>query len=217
MKAKTTDPMEEEFQYTLNNLWRARRLVDLSKEIKTPKETRSDLLGAAVVFLHATLEEFLRGAALREWFKLDDENLKSALKRYARLSSRNIKISLLDLVDKRQESIESIIQQEVESFLYQDISFNSLDEIEKFLELIKISVQDLKKEIGQEHFDNIQSLIRKRHSVAHQADCSQLDFDQTLVWGKSLLVFLTRLSESLGLNVKYGEELKNISFKGEES
>jgi len=217
MKAKILDPMEEEFQYTLNNLWRARRLVDLSKEIKTPEETRSDLLGAAVVFLHATLEEFLRGVALREWFKLEDENLKSALKSYARLSSRNIKVSLIDLVDKRKESVESIIQQEVESFLYQDISFNSLDEIEKFLELIKISVEDLRKEIGREHFDNIQSLIRKRHSVAHQADCSQLDFDQTLVWGKSLLVFLTRLSGSLGLNVEYSEELKKISFKGEEA
>ena len=212
MKTKMTELMEEEFQYTVKNLWRARRLVDFSKEIKTPEETRSDLRGAAIVFLHATLEEFLRGVALREWFKLNDENLKSALKRYPRLNTRNIKISLLDLVDKRQESIESIIQEEVESFLYQDISFNSLDEIEKFLELINVSVQDLKEEIGQEHFDNLQSLIRKRHSVVHQADCSQLDFDQTLVWGKSLLAFLTRLSESLGLNVKYGEELKNISF-----
>lgn len=208
--------MEEEFQYTLNNLWRARRLVDLSKTVNASNETRNDLLGSAIVFLHATLEEFLRGAALREWFKLDDEDLKAALKRYSRLNSRNIKIPLVELVDQRQKSIESLIQQEVESFLYQDISFNSLDEVEKFLELIKISVKDLKEEIGQEHFDNIQSLIRKRHSVAHQADCSQLDFDQILVWGKSLLVFLTRLTKSLSLNVKYGEELNKISFKGDE-
>jgi hypothetical protein len=209
--------MEEEFQYTLNNLWRARRLVDLSKEIESPAETRGDLLGSAIVFLHATLEEFLRGVALREWFKLDNQELKAALKKYSRLNNRSIRVSLIDLVEQREDPIETLIHREVESFLYQDISFNSLDEVEKFLDLIKVPVDEIKDEIGQEHFDNIQSLIRKRHSVAHQADCSQLDYDQILVWGKSLLIFLTQLAKFLNLNVEYGRELNKISFKRDQN
>jgi hypothetical protein len=209
--------MEEEFQYTLNNLWRVRRLVDLSKEIESPEETRDDLLGSAIVFLHATLEEFLRGVALREWFKLDSQELKTALRKYSRLNNRNIKISLIDLVEQREDPIETLIHQEVESFLCQDISFNSLDEVEKFLDLIKVPVDEIKSEIGQEHFDNIQSLIRKRHFVAHQADCSQLDYDQILVWGKSLLIFLAQLAKYLSLNVEYGKELNKISFKREQN
>lgn len=209
--------MEEEFQYTLNNLWRARRLVDLSKEVESPEETRNDLLGSAIVFLHATLEEFLRGVALREWFKLNNEDLTVVLQKYSRLNNRNIKVSLIELVEQRENPVETLIHQEVESFLYQDISFNSLDELEKFLGLIKVSVDEIKDEIGQEHLDNIQSLIRKRHSVVHQADCSQLDYDQILVWGKSLLTFLTQLAKSLSLNVEYGEELSKVSFKRDQN
>ncbi|WP_414551282.1 HEPN domain-containing protein [Anabaena sp. CCY 0017] len=204
--------MKEEFIYTLDNLWRAKRLIELSKKIEAD-EIRNDLLGCGVVFLHATLEEFLRCIALKQWFLLADESLKIVLKRYPRLNSRNIKVSLLELVDKRPHNIESLIEEEVRCFLYQDMNFNSLDEVEKFLDLINISVKKFAEEKGKEHCDNIESLIRKRHLVAHQANCSQLDYEQILVLGKSLQIFIFYLGNDLGLNVEFNEQLKSISFK----
>jgi hypothetical protein len=102
---------EKDFKYTLNNLWRSRRLIDLAKETEIPEQTQNDLLGAAIVFLHATLEEFLRGVAIREWIKLNDEDLKNVLRKYSRLNTRNIKINLVESVEQRNATIKTFIKE----------------------------------------------------------------------------------------------------------
>jgi hypothetical protein len=102
---------EKEFKHTLNNLWRSRRLIDLAKETEIPEQTQNDLLAAAIVFLHATLEEFLRGVAIGEWLKLNDEDLKNVLRKYSRLNTRNIKINLVESVEQRNATIKTFIKE----------------------------------------------------------------------------------------------------------
>ena len=58
---------KEDLKNTIGNLWRARRFIDLASNLEEQDENSADLLGAAIVFLHATLEEYLRIIALREW------------------------------------------------------------------------------------------------------------------------------------------------------
>jgi phosphoribosyl 1,2-cyclic phosphodiesterase len=206
---------EQEFNYTLNNLWRSRRLIDLTENTEIEKETQNDLLGAAIVFLHATLEEFLRGIAIRQWLKLNDDDLKKVLSKYSRLNTRNIKINLVKSVERRNDVIEKFIQEEIKNFVYQDMNFNSFEEVKDFLKITNIkyneSVQaELKLE--EKDYTNIDLLIRKRHGVAHQAECSNLDLEQVLVWAKSLQKLLLNLSQSLGLKIEYREKLKQIVF-----
>ncbi len=211
---------EKEFKHTLNNLWRSRRLIDLAKETEIAKETQNDLLGAAIVFLHATLEEFLRGVAIREWLKLNDEDLKNVLRKYSRLNTRNIKINLVELVERRNATIETLIKEEIKSFVCQDMNFSSYKEVKDFLALAKISFNEnvqAELKLEEKDFNNIESLIRKRHGVAHQAECSNLDIEQVLVWAKSLQHFLFNLAQSLGLEMKYREELKTIVFTATKS
>ncbi len=211
---------EKEFKHTLNNLWRSRRLIDLAKETEIAKETQNDLLGAAIVFLHATLEEFLRGVAIREWLKLNDEDLKNVLRKYSRLNTRNIKINLVELVERRNATIETLIKEEIKSFVCQDMNFSSYKEVKDFLALAKIPFNEnvqAELKLEEKDFNNIESLIRKRHGVAHQAECSNLDIEQVLVWAKSLQHFLFNLAQSLGLEMKYREELKTIVFTATKS
>ena len=211
---------EKEFKHTLNNLWRSRRLIDLAKETEIPEQTQNDLLGAAIVFLHATLEEFLRGVAIREWIKLNDEDLKNVLRKYSRLNTRNIKINLVDSVERRNATIETFIKEEIKSFVYQDMNFNSFKEVKDFLDLTRITFNEnvqAELKLEEKDFTNIELLLRKRHGVAHQAGCSNLDLEQVLVWAKSLQHFLFNLAQSLGLEMKYREELKTIVFTATKS
>lgn len=206
---------KEDLMHAINNLWRARRFIDLALTMDENDEKRADLLGAAIVFLHATLEEYLRLVAIQEWVKLDKEKLQSVIKQYNRLGNKNVKLSLLEIVDFRDKTFESVLVDEIQAFLYQGMSFNSLEEIQAFLKTVNISLSDLASELGQETIDNVSALIYKRHLVAHQANCSNLDTDQVIVWGKSLMKLLIVLSRLFGLNVKYIEELKVIRFRNE--
>lgn len=206
---------KEDLRHAINNLWRSRRFIDLASSMEEGDEKRADLLGAAIVFLHATLEEYLRLVALQEWVKLDKEKLLSVIKQYNRLGNKNVKLSLLEIVDYRDKTFESVLVDEIQAFLYQGMSFNSLEEIQAFLKTVNISLSDLSNELGQETIDNVSALIYKRHLVAHQANCSNLDTDQVIVWGKSLMKLLIELSRLFGLNFKYIEELKIIRFRNE--
>jgi hypothetical protein len=204
---------KEDLMHAINNLWRARRFIDLASTMEENDEKRADLLGAAIVFFHATLEEYLRLVALQEWVKLDKEKLQSVIKQYNRLGNKNVKLSLLEVVDYREKTFESLLIDEIHNFLYQSLSFNSLEEIQAFLKTVNVSLGDLSSELGQETIDNVSALIYKRHLIAHQANCNNLDTDQVNVWGTSLMKLLVVLSSMFGLNVKYIEELKVIRFR----
>ena len=221
LKSRDNKAMDEkEFKHTLNNLWRSRRLIDLAKETEIPEQTQNDLLGAAIVFLHATLEEFLQVVAIGEWLKLNDEDLKNVLRKYSRLNTRNIKINLVDSVERRNATIKTFIKEEIKSFVYQDMNFNSFKEVKDFLNLKIITFNEnlqAKLKLEEKDFTNIELLLRKRHGVAHQAGCSNLDLEQVLVWAKSLQHFLFNLAQSLGLEMKYREELKQIVFAATKS
>ncbi len=204
---------KEDLRHAIQNLWRARRFIDLASKIEDNNENETDLLGAAIVFLHATLEEYLRLIALQEWPRLEKKKLQSVIKQYNRLSSKNVKLSLVEIVDYRAKTFDSLLVDELQTFLYQGMNFNSLDEIWGFLKTVNVSLEDLIIELGQETLDNVSALIYKRHLVAHQANCNNLDIDQVVVWGKSLQKLLIALSRLFGLDVEYMEELKVIRFR----
>lgn len=186
------------FDKTINNLWRSRRLVDLStKEIS---QTKQDLLGAGVVFLHATLEEFCREVALTRWLELEDEDLIETISKYDRLNRRNVKKKLVDLVSQRDQPIESLLYEQIELFLYREINFNTLQQVKDFFNTVDISLEKIGKNLETNDLENLKNLINKRHLIAHQAQCSDLDFDKVCEWGKSLQNFLHRVAIELKMS-----------------
>ena len=202
----------KDLKNAIENLRRSRRFIDLAAKTEDEDENRADLLGAAIVFLHATLEEYLRVIALQERIKLDKEKLQAVIKQYNRLNSKNVKLSLVDIVDYRNKTLDNLLEDEIQTFLYQSMNFNSLDEIQAFLKTLNVSWGDLAVELGKETLDNVSALIYKRHLVAHQADCKNLDVNQVIVWGKSLLKLLISLSRLFGLDVEYVDGTKAIRF-----
>lgn len=205
---------QKDLLQAIGNLWRARRLLDLASKVDIVEESRADLLGATIVFLHATLEEYLRSTALRQWPRLQKDKLQAVIKQYSRLATRNVKLSLDKIAENPNKTYESLLIDELQDFLYQSISFNSIDEIRSFLKTIGISFESIVNEIGQDNLNNVEALIYRRHLVAHQANCNDLDADQIIVWGKSLQKLLAALSRLTELNNdEFLEELKAVKFR----
>ena len=204
---------KKDLKQAIENLKRARRFMDLASNNKDNGQDYTDLLGAAVVFLHAALEEHLRAIALQEWPNLGEAQLVQIISKYSRLDKRNVKLSLkTDIAKNLEKTYKELLIEELRSYLYQHANFNCLEDIEIFLEDANIPSSALWVEIGGESKKNISALINSRHLVAHQANCENLDTDKVLVWGKSLQDFLVALSKQLGVAVDYQENLKKIRY-----
>ncbi|AFZ22574.1 hypothetical protein Cylst_0199 [Cylindrospermum stagnale PCC 7417] len=122
-----------------------------------------------------------------------------------RIRNKKAKLTLLELIDGREEKIESILLNEMEYFIDNAILFNSLDDVTSFLNLLHISVQEDGEKLKKQDLDNINLLIQKRHSIAHKADCSNLEPDQIKIWGKSLLNFFRYIAQIFGVKIGVDE------------
>jgi hypothetical protein len=124
----------------------------------------TDVLRAAVILLHASLEDFLR--SLGKWLLptanpgvLETIPIVTGVER-----DRKKSISLGDLAQYRGESIDDFLSNAVSLYLDQR-SFNSITEICIFLELINFDINPLRH-----LFYDLQSMIERRHHIVHQAD-----------------------------------------------
>lgn len=146
------------------NLRRARNLVNLFEKNapkKTKKVTDTDILRAATVFLHATLEDFLRSIAAWKLPLASSEILNDIP-----LSGkgRGQKFSLGDLASKRSMKIDKLIKRSVNEYLERS-NFNNVKDISNILEKIGITV---KKVNGT--FKDISELMKRRHQIVHRVD-----------------------------------------------
>lgn len=123
---------------------------------------RSDTLRAAVVFLHATLEDLLRGLA--EW-KLPMAPADS-LDRIplVGIGKPKEKFTLADLAEFRGQTVDAVIAQSVEGFLERS-SYNHPGEIADLLGKIKVNYL-----IADELRNRLAVMMSRRHWIAHRAD-----------------------------------------------
>lgn len=121
-----------------------------------------DILRAAVVLLHATLEDVLRSVA--RWklpaasaAVLNDVPLAGS-------GPNPRKFFLGDLVAHRGKSVDDLLVQSVESHL-EHSNFNSTEEIASLLQDIGVDVSSLNST-----FSELQALMERRHQIVHRAD-----------------------------------------------
>ena len=123
---------------------------------------RADTLRAAVVLLHATLEDLLR--SLADW-KLPTAPATS-LERIPLAGSGKPKekFSLVDLAEFRGQTVDAVISQSVEASLERS-SYNHPGEVAELLAKI-----DVEYRIAEEIRNDLAGMMSRRHWIAHRAD-----------------------------------------------
>ena len=152
------------------NLDRVVNLVKIYEGLRKPGKGRksahdTDILRAAVVLLHAALEDFLR--SLARW-KLPTSNSAQVLEQFPFLGSkpgqRVEKINLGFLANHRGKTVDEIIQGSIEEYLDRS-NYNNTPEISRLLELIGVTVANVNKE-----FSILEQIMARRHLIVHRAD-----------------------------------------------
>jgi hypothetical protein len=157
-----------------DNTVRVRNLVVLYKWLETNQAGDlgrwPDLLRAAVVLLHASLEDLLR--SLAEW-KLPTAPAVSLdrimLTGSARLKDKE-KFGLVELADFRGQTVDAVIARSIEVHLERS-SYNHPGEIDELLAKIEVDYK-----IEKPLRDALAAMMSRRHAIAHRAD---KDADET--------------------------------------
>ena len=114
-----------------------------------------DILRAAVVFLHASLEDFLRGLAA---LKLPDAS-KEVLNKIPLVDSGKnpSKFWLGDLVVHRDKTVREVFSESVEQHLQQS-NYNDTDDISYLLDAIGVEVSNVNSQ-----FDILQKMMNRQY------------------------------------------------------
>ena len=151
----------------IRNLKRVEHLVVLYEEKVGAGRGRkdvpvSDILRAATVFLHATLEDFLRRLASRSLPTAPAEVLDKVP--LVGLEGRAEKFFLGALVAHRNKSVEQVLQASIEAHLNR-ANYNDPDEIASLLRSLGIDPARVNGRFG-----DLREMMERRHLIVHQAD-----------------------------------------------
>jgi hypothetical protein len=158
------------------NVERVRNLVALYEMLIAPptfsaSEPSADLLRAAVVLLHATLEDLLRSVASLRLPAASAE----ALARIPLVETDRERFSLVELARFRGRTVDSVISDSVEAHL-QRSSYNHPGDIVTLLRGIGVEVA-----MTTETRNLLGGLMHLRHLIAHRADREFLATTRTLL------------------------------------
>ena len=168
---KQADVIKEELaQYIANhlyrittNLTRVPNLIELANA-QRPQITREDILRAAVVFLHATLEDFLRYIGMNYLLTAGE----AALDKIGLVGSSDVlraeKFFLGKLAKHRGKTVDQVIKESVAGYLDRT-SFGDPVDISRLLEACGIRLEHVR-----EFYLEIGDLMTRRHQIVHRAD-----------------------------------------------
>lgn len=130
---------------------------------KNAKDT--DILRAAVVLLHASMEDFLRSLLISKIADFDRETLnKFPLPNLGGKAPQ--KFLLGNLAEHRGKTVDALIVDAVTVHLEQFSSFNSLGDVKKALNQCGIE----NKVVEDQGFGVLPDMINRRHNIVHKAD-----------------------------------------------
>jgi hypothetical protein len=193
------------------NASRVASLIELYEDLLTPPVARDhpDILRAAVVLLHATLEDFLRGLAASH-LPLAGEAALNTVPLASTATGRPEKFLLGRLAAHRGKSVDQLLQESVDQFLERS-NFNSSDEIAAFLTNLGLDIDNIRPT-----FSRLEPLMRRRHQIVHRADMfrpspSENELAQPITaaevreWADAARLFLSKTLSSLSIaDIKAG-------------
>jgi len=163
---------EEIEERAIRNIDRVKNLTSLYDSSKTPGQGRksvqdTDVLRAAVVMLHASLEDVIRSFTKELLPNADQVVLNNVPLKGTDKASRAEKFFLGALVNHKGKTVDQLIKESVDDYLNQ-ISFNDTTEIITRLKNISINYSDE----GINILPSINLMIKRRHNIVHQADAN---------------------------------------------
>jgi hypothetical protein len=151
----------------MDNMFRVSQLLMLYDLLKknsdfSPLAALEDILRLTVVFIHSTVEEFLRRLAINLLPNADKKALNNIP--LASESGRAEKFLLGNLVEFKDKTVEEVIKQSVEIY-YERSNFNDTQDISNLFSDLGI---DIKK--FNSRFSKLNELMKRRHFIVHRAD-----------------------------------------------
>ncbi len=123
----------------------------------------TDILRAAVVFLHATVEEFLRG--ILDWrLPEQGEDALDGVPLVGSTSARADKFLLGRLAPHRNKTVDALIRESVTASLTRS-NFNSVSEIVRALTSVGLDAAPCEPLFG-----GLTDLMERRHQIVHRGD-----------------------------------------------
>jgi hypothetical protein len=171
MKPKPKAPpfLEPHIERLAQNLTRASNLVQIYNYVGGKGKGRksvhkADLLRAAVVFIHASLEDFLRSLSAIYLPQADSKVLDDVPLKGITDAGRPVKFLLGSLAVHRGKSVDQLIGESVRDYLERS-NYNNTTEIAGLLLNIGISVTEV-----NETFPQLEKMMSRRHQIVHRAD-----------------------------------------------
>ena len=159
------------------NLSRVKNLVNLYGPTSRGRTAvnHTDILRAALVLLHASLEDYLRSLLIWKIDTFDKDYLNGGNFSIGNNNHQN-RIYLGDLSCFREtdKSIAELITDSVRHHLENNKSFSNLGEVKGALIQSGIS----KAEVDQHDFGKLFTMIKRRHDIVHKADRNEKDRGQ---------------------------------------
>lgn len=170
------EQISERFQ---DNIGRVKNMVEIYEKYLKGKGSRrkdhleTDILRAATVFLHASLEDLLRSLS---YWKLPDAG-KESIDKIPLVGGKGsaIKFLLGELVAHKGKTVDDLIKESVNQYLERS-NYNNIDEIVNLLRSIKIEYATANGE-----FNALTELMNRRHQIVHRADIIDTAGDQEKV------------------------------------
>ncbi len=134
-----------------------------------------DLLRAAVVFCHATLEDLLRSIAIIRLPRGTGEALRS-VPLAGSSGSRAEKFTLDELLPHRGGKVDDLIVDSVREQLSRR-TFNNIYDIQQLLK----TQLGLDTATLEPHFSRLAAMIKRRHQIVHEADLSHVAVEPSTV------------------------------------
>lgn len=122
----------------------------------------TDILRAATVFMHATLEDLLRSIA-RWKLPLAAPTVLENIP-LAGVGSNPKKIFLGDLTNHRGKLVDDLIVQSVDAHLERS-NYNNTSEISSLLESVGVTVTKV-----NQRYSDLKDLMERRHQIVHRGD-----------------------------------------------
>lgn len=184
--------IEPYLRRNVENFYRVGRLVGFATG-----ESRDDILRAAVVLLHATLEDCLRSISSA----LLPNSGEASLNRVPLIScagSRAEKFSLGKLAAHREKLVSTLIKESVDSYL-RHVTFNNSNEIAEHLRELGFELAPMRGA-----FSTIEEMMKRRHQIVHRADyddsgkLAEICSENVMKWADGVTKLLSQVLAQLG-------------------
>lgn len=145
------------------NLGRVQQLIVLYESAgSTGSPTTSDVLRAAIVFLHATLEDVIRSTLELRLPTASPDHL--AMLGFAVGDKTKERISMSELAKHRGKSVDELIAERIEAHLGES-NFNNPRDLVHALERCS-----LEPSLLDPYRTELAAMMRRRHLIVHRAD-----------------------------------------------